>query len=257
MISVIILNWKRPDNIINDILPKIVNYKLVSEVIVSHGNSKTYFETPELKIVKHYRDENMNTKLGVALRFSRSCDAKNDCILIIDDDMLPSENYVNKMYKKYKKNPNVIIGSEKRYVSETKGYSNKKFLMGDQQIVLTQILMTNKSICKDFMNEKYKMNDFALKAKPVWNGEDILLNLIYIKNYNKTPIYLKPTNDDVNKLKTNNAISSDTGHYKYRREFSKAALERYDINTNYNYIKLLVLLFLLFLLIVYIIKVGK
>ena len=107
------------------------------------------------------------------------------------------------------------------------------------------------------MNEKHKMNDFALKAKPVWNGEDILLNLIYIKNYNKTPIYLKPTNGDVKKLKTNNAISSDTGHYKYRREFSKAALERYDINTNYNYIKLLVLLILIFLLIVYIIKVSK
>ena len=48
MISVIILNWKRPDNIIKDILPEIINYKLVNEVIISHGNKETYFEIVEL-----------------------------------------------------------------------------------------------------------------------------------------------------------------------------------------------------------------
>jgi hypothetical protein len=253
MISVVILNWKRPDNIVDHILPKLVNYKLVSEIIISHGNSKTYFQTPELNIVKHYQDEKLNANLGVALRFSRSCDAKNDCILIIDDDMLPSENYVNRMYKEYKKNPNVVIGSTKRYVSATNGYSIKGFLPDDQQIVLTQILMTNKTICKDFMNEKNKMNDFALKAKPVWNGEDILFNLIYIKNYNKTPIHLKPNGDDVTKLKTNNAISSDAGHHEYRQNFSKAALERYDIDTiNYIHTNVLVFVIVILLLIIYI-----
>lgn len=253
MISVVILNWKRPDNIVDHILPKLVNYKLVSEIIISHGNSKTYFQTPEFNIVKHYQDEKLNTNLGVALRFLRSCDAKNDCILIIDDDMLPSENYVNRMYKEYKKNPNVVIGSEKRYVSASKGYSVKSFSPDDQQIVLTQILMTNKTMCKNFMNEKSKMNDFALKAKPVWNGEDILFNLIYIKNYNKTPIYLKPNGDDVTKLKTNNAISSDAGHYEYREQFSKAALERYDIDTiNYIHTNVLVLVIVILLLIIYI-----
>ena len=56
MISVVILNWKRPDNIINDILPKIVNYKLVSEVIISHGNSKTYFETPHATQIKRLQN---------------------------------------------------------------------------------------------------------------------------------------------------------------------------------------------------------
>jgi hypothetical protein len=157
------------------------------------------------------------------------------------------------MYKEYKKNPNVVIGSTKRYVSATNGYSIKGFLPDDQQIVLTQILMTNKTICKDFMNEKNKMNDFALKAKPVWNGEDILFNLIYIKNYNKTPIHLKPNGDDVTKLKTNNAISSDAGHHEYRQNFSKAALERYDIDTiNYIHTNVLVFVIVILLLIIYI-----
>ena len=108
-------------------------------------------------------------------------------------------------------------------------------------------------MCKNFMNEKNKMNDFALKAKPVWNGEDILFNLIYIKNYNKTPIYLKPNGDDVTKLKTNNAISSDAGHYEYREQFSKAALERYDIDTiDYIHTNVLVLVIVILLLIIYI-----
>jgi len=255
MISVVILNWKRPDNIKNDILPKIINYNLVSEVIISHGRSETYFQTPDIKMVKHYKDENLNSNLGVALRFLRSCNAKNECILILDDDRLPSEEYVNKMYELFQKDKNVIIGSVKRYVSPSIGYSNnKKNVENENKIVLTQILMTNKKMCKDFMNEKDKMNDLALKAKPVWNGEDILFNLIYIKNYNKSPIHLEPINKDVILLKNNDAICKNTGHYEYRRKFSKTALERYEINTNTYNIKLVISLIVILVIIIYLIK---
>jgi hypothetical protein len=254
MISVVILNWKRPYNIKNDILPKIINYNLVSEVIISHGKSETYFQTPGIKMVKHYRDENLNPKLGVALRFLRSCNAKNECILILDDDRLPSEEYVNKMYELFQKDKNVIIGTVKRYVSP-KGYSNKeKNVANEKKIILTQVLMTNKKICKDFINEKEKMNDLALKAKPVWNGEDILFNLIYIKNYNKTPIHLEPKNNELILLKDNDAISSNTGHFEYRKKFSKTALERYELNTNTYNIKLIISLIILLVIIIYLTK---
>ena len=256
MISVVILNWKRPDNIKNDILPKIINYNLVSEVIISHGRSETYFQTPDIKMVKHYKDENLNnSNLGVARRFLRSCNAKNECILILDDDRLPSEEYVNKMYELFQKDKNVIIGSVERYVSPSIGYSNnKRNIENENKIVLTQILMTNKKMCKDFMNEKDKMNDLALKAKPVWNGEDILFNLIYIKNYNKSPIHLEPINKDVILLKNNDAICKNTGHYEYRRKFSKTALERYEINTNTYNIKLVISLIVILVIIIYLIK---
>ena len=255
MISVVILNWKRPDNIKNDILPKIINYNLVSEVIISHGRSETYFQTPDIKMVKHYKDENLNSNLGVSLRFLRSCNAKNECILILDDDRLPSEEYVNKMYELFQKDKNVIIGSVERYVSPSIGYSNnKRNIENENKIVLTQILMTNKKMCKDFMNEKDKMNDLALKAKPVWNGEDILFNLIYIKNYNKSPIHLEPINKDVILLKNNDAICKNTGHYEYRRKFSKTALERYEINTNTYNIKLVISLIVILVIIIYLIK---
>ena len=255
MISVVILNWKRPDNIKNDILPKITNYNLVSEVIISHGNSETYFQTPDIKMVKHYKDENLNSNLGVALRFLRSCNAKNECILILDDDRLPSEEYVNKMYELFQKDKNVIIGSVERYVSPSIGYSNnKKNVENENKIVLTQILMTNKKMCKDFINKKDKMNDLALKAKPVWNGEDILFNLIYIKNYNKKPIHLEPINKEVTLLKNNDAIFKNTGHYEYRKKFSKTALERYEINTNTYNIKLVISLIVILVIIIYLNK---
>jgi len=109
-------------------------------------------------------------------------------------------------------------------------------------------------MCKDFMNEKDKMNDLALKAKPVWNGEDILFNLIYIKNYNKSPIHLEPINKDVILLKNNDAICKNTGHYEYRRKFSKTALERYEINTNTYNIKLVISLIVILVIIIYLIK---
>jgi len=264
MISVIILNWKRPDNIIKDILPEIINYKLVNEVIISHGNKETYFKTPEYSIVKHYHDADLNDTLGVARRFLRATNAKNDCILILDDDRLPSENYVNQIYEEYKKDPYTVIGTEKRYVSIKNGYKDhvisntKPKQQGDILIVLTQTLMTNKQLCKNFMDKKDKMNDFALKAKPIWNGEDILFNLIFIKDFNKKPIHIKPENE--RNLKTNDAINNIPGHYTYREKFSRAALERYEIveynhkRFKYNTIILLLLLLLLLFLVIYIFR---
>jgi hypothetical protein len=258
MISVVILNWKRPNNIIKDILPEIVNYKLVNEVIISHGNKETYFKTPEYSIVKHYHDADLNDTLGVARRFLRATHANNDCILILDDDRLPSENYVNRIYEEYKKDPYTVIGTEKRYVSFKNGYNKDQILsykkpeQGDILIVLTQTLMTNKQLCKNFMDKKDKMNDFALKAKPIWNGEDILFNLIFIKDFNKKPIYIKPENE--RKLKTNDAINDIPGHYTYREKFARAALERYEIVEHnsgcfkYTTIFLLLVLYLLFLI---------
>ena len=93
MITAVILNYKRPQNLIKHIIPKLSNYNLINEIIISHGNINTYFSTPEYRNIKHYYDATLNDiTMGVALRFYRATFAVNTCILILDDDLLPSKN---------------------------------------------------------------------------------------------------------------------------------------------------------------------
>jgi len=44
-ISVVILNFNRPDYIKNNIIPELNKINLIDEIIISHGKEKTYFES--------------------------------------------------------------------------------------------------------------------------------------------------------------------------------------------------------------------
>jgi hypothetical protein len=226
MISVIILSWKRPNNIINNILPAITKYKLINEVIISHGNDDTYFLTPQFEMVKHFYDKELNDNtLGVARRFLRAADANNDCVLFIDDDRLVSEKYINKMYKKYCDDPFTIIGADKRYISLTFGYTESKKIVSTE-IVLIGTTMSNKNICKKFMENCYIMTDYAKKSTPIWNGEDIFFSIILLTKYIKSPIYIPPEKEDIKELDNSFAISKNKDHYLYRKKFSRIAIIR-------------------------------
>ena len=95
-ISVIILNFNRPHNLVKSL--KILNeYDRIGEIIVSHGKPSTYVEFEESK-VKNIKDFELDKLYGSALRFLRALDAKHNIILFLDDDTLPDENTVNSTY---------------------------------------------------------------------------------------------------------------------------------------------------------------
>ena len=244
MITIVILNYNRPDNIKNTILPQLSKYKIVNEIIISHGNISTYFSTPEYINIKHFYDSDKNEKLGVSLRFERGIEASNDCVLFIDDDKLPSEEYVNTLYSKFIKDPIQIIAMEKRFISPT-GYfyylPKLKRLLHDKpffsifykRIVLTQVMMTNKKCCQDFLDNKFKIENITTKktVKPIWNGEDIIFNVIFIKKYRKKPIHIPPSKKDgtVTDLPSPYAISDNPDHKKYRDLLSKKSYFIYKL----------------------------
>ena len=43
MISLIILNWKRPNNIEKHILPYLEDNRIIDEIIISHGRKESIF----------------------------------------------------------------------------------------------------------------------------------------------------------------------------------------------------------------------
>jgi hypothetical protein len=258
MITIVILNYKRPDNIIKNIIPQVSTYELVNEIIISHGNISTYFSTPEYTNIKHFYDSDKNEKSGVSLRFERAIESSNDCILFIDDDRLPSEKYVNTLYSEFIKDPLQIIAMERRYISPYGYHSYYPFIKNHKKIVLTQVMMTNKKCCYDFLEQKNKIEYIttAKNVKPVWNGEDIIFNVIFIKKYRKKPIhiYASKKNGSVINLPSPWAISSNDDHVPYRNFLSKKAYLTYNLssvnNTNNNFWIILLIILLIILIIV-------
>ena len=43
-ISMVVMNWLRPHVLTDVILPVVTKYKLIDEIIISHGREDTYFE---------------------------------------------------------------------------------------------------------------------------------------------------------------------------------------------------------------------
>jgi hypothetical protein len=235
MISVVILNWKRQQNIIDHIIPKIIQYDLINDIIISHGNISTYFSTPEYPNIKHYYDSDKNMSLGLSLRFFRAVEALNNCILFIDDDKCPSEKYVRNLYSKFIEDPIQIIAVQKRYISPLLGYYRWPILKNlfEKKIVLTQIMMTNKQCCYDFLAEKNKIEYItkSKKSKPTWNGEDIIFNVIFRKKYRKEPIHIRSSEENgyIDQLDSPYAVSNNKGNRRYRNILSRKAYSKYNL----------------------------
>ena len=96
-ITVIILNYNRPHNL-DKLIPEIINYSDISEIIISHGKKDTE------KIINHPKIINETTlrnKYYAATRYEVAKLAKNEIILYLNDDLLPSETLIKNLLKNY------------------------------------------------------------------------------------------------------------------------------------------------------------
>ena len=111
MLSVVILNWERPFNLMNVILPNLEKIPFVDEIIISHGREDTTFEyeSEHCRLV-HRRDENLNLEYGLALRFLAAGYARNDTILMVDDDVLVLESSISELLDEFIREPDVVHG---------------------------------------------------------------------------------------------------------------------------------------------------
>ena len=72
----VVMNWLRPEVLQNDILPNMVKYELLDEIIISHGREDTYFEFDDPKIVNRKDWGDINEYYGLSRRFLASSEAK-------------------------------------------------------------------------------------------------------------------------------------------------------------------------------------
>ena len=103
--SLDILNWKRKRNVIF-IVNNMVKFDFINEILISNGNKEhslqknDFIKSDKIKI---YDDWIINNNYGLDLRYINALRAKNDNIIIMDDDIDISENELNRLIDEYKK----------------------------------------------------------------------------------------------------------------------------------------------------------
>ena len=82
----VVLNWKRPTNVAR-ILSGWQASGIVTEAIVWNNNPRATFRHQWANVINAAPD------MGLYTRFAAACLARNDCVLIQDDDLeLPAES---------------------------------------------------------------------------------------------------------------------------------------------------------------------
>lgn len=236
-ISVVILNFNRPEYIQNNILPIITNIDIIDEILISHGKKETAFEDSHYKVKSLNHWGEYNEKYGLARRFLTAKEAKNEYIIIMDDDIIPSDDTVKTLYNKIKTDPERIYGLYGRGVNKNNLYQFTN-LFGKVAIVLTRFLITHKNMVHHFLDnyqEIEKNNPMIKNSKPYWNGEDITFSLLSITKYGKLPeaLDLQHTNRIANYLNMSEGISTGNNeHLNYRQELTAKLIEQLDLSEN-------------------------
>tara|TARA_R110000824_G_scaffold335526_2_gene522082 strand:+ start:147 stop:1001 length:855 start_codon:yes stop_codon:yes gene_type:complete len=220
MLSVVILNFNRPNFIKHNIVPQLNKYHTVDNIIISNGKKETALDIDETTCLEHHNIH--NEEYGLSLRFLSALSAKNEYILIIDDDIIPSEETIEFLYSKIQEDKNRIYGIYGRNIKKYTGYEYTN-VFGEVPVILTRCLICTKEMCQYYIDNFRKYESEKVKqSTPYWNGEDILFSLLSIKKYDKLPIAfdMKHYNRLANYVNIDEAVSFGRDHQEYRKEIT-------------------------------------
>jgi Glycosyl transferase family 64 domain len=185
-VTVVLMNYARPRMLqvsTSSLLPVLLQHPAVTEILLCHANAKTAFAYHHPKVINIDAVET-NQQLGMALRFYYCNNtATNEWVIHVDDDMELDESAINELIYHMRINPHRIVGHYARQynfwkVPHRHGYDFGTVTEGPAEVILTKLLVTERRICHEFLRHAHLMNDMALTATPVWNGEDIFLSLV-------------------------------------------------------------------------------
>jgi hypothetical protein len=224
MTSLIILNWKRPENV-----KKLINHyqsmDCIDEIIISNGNKETAItnDTNKVRIFNDY-SEKYNDVFGLDRRFVCGLRAKYNTLIICDDDMQLAENDVKKILHIYHQNDKRIVGNKGRDLRNSYQPSD---VWGEQtDIILTQFLVCQKKMCHLFFLCKPMVEEIYKSGTPYGNGEDIFFSFI-------VGIYFRTKHRSVNtnfkQLPEPHAISHLPNHRSYRDKLCRFLITNREI----------------------------
>lgn len=203
-VSVLILSWKRPDNV-KQIIQAQSQYSIVDEIIVFNNNReiKLTLSNPKVKLIESSFDFGLRTRWILGLL------ARNSTLLFQDDDILLPEKTIRIL-------TNAVVDDNERAYSlhgrnpTSDGHYSVRKAFGEVEIVLTRALCLHKKTIPAVIAAEQL---FFKSAHNYTNGEDIFLSYCMNAQYGKKPIakHLPHTN-----LPGPDAVSDRPGHVSQR-----------------------------------------
>lgn len=182
MFSVVLLNYHRPSNIQDKILPILVELEDCAEIIISHGKKETFFESSHAKVICR-DDSTIDSIWGVGRRFLAALDCRSDIVVFLDDDVLPIPKNLIELVKYCMAEPERLHGSrDTGRVINNQGYFARVPQDGKARVILTQCVAAHKTKIQNYIEWIQKPENLEIllilqNAKPVFNGEDITFSL--------------------------------------------------------------------------------
>ena len=233
-VSVVILNWNRPGWLRRVILPLLARQPLVDEVQVSHGRESASFsyKSRHCEII-HRRDWDLNDRYGLALRFVAAREAKNEAVLIVDDDLVVPSRSVTALKSFFDQAPFTLHGIFGRRIGPGYEYSYDGWERGETPVVLTRCLMMHRSYADVFLEAEESAAELITRGSPKWNGEDIFLSLLSVRKTGALPrAYDLPFRNvwrmhrgSISRTEVPQGDSEKMDHRSYRSWFTREVVE--------------------------------
>ena len=233
-VSVVILNWNRPVWLRRVILPLLARHPLVDEIHVSHGREAACFAYRSRRCeIIHRHDWDLNERWGLALRFVAAREASNDAVLILDDDLVVPGRSITALKSFFDEAPYTLHGIFGRRISPAYDYSYDGYERGETPVVLTRCLMMHRSYADVFLEAEPSAAELITRGSPKWNGEDIFLSLLSIRETGALPrAYDLPFKNvwrmhrgSVSRTEVPHGAREKLDHRAYRSWFTREAVQ--------------------------------
>jgi hypothetical protein len=237
-VTLVIMNCHRPFALLNTIIPFYDLYcnDIIDQAIIYHAKEETMFNYTFIsknifaQTIYNSEDEKRYVLFNRYIQPGKY--AFNECILIVDDDVIPSRKLLLDTYDSWKKNKMNIHGSKGRTCEEPPlfTYSFRDNNCDRASIILTSFLMVSLQIIMLAIKEEPIFYELTKHYRPIWNGEDIFLSLLAVNLTNQKNFVIAEEGEMIIFKRDSHAISSGDQHVRYRTQLVSILCEYYKID---------------------------
>jgi hypothetical protein len=230
-ISVVILNWARPNNV-RKIVDALVKYDEIGEVLILMVNSNvsadfTYNHSKVRQIVDHP----LYKRFGIAYRFHACAHQTHfESVLIQDDDLLFTNDDIRHLIAAPRR-PACFDFAARLHRYSPVGDPN---IEGPPLMCLGRVMLVDRMLCNEFFRFSPLMDSFFIRNpfhNKHWHGQDIFIGLVHLYLSNGSSPYFLHEPKHI-ELPDTHAIHRMSGHFEHRR----ALVEEATRILNFTYI---------------------
>ncbi len=231
-ITLAVTNHARTSNTVK-IVDRAVRYDIVDEIIVWDDpidpEKPVYFNHSKISVIRASEFRPMK-KWGLLGRFKWALLARNENILIQDDDQLLYESAIVRMLEAKNEDPDRLVCYFGREIVDATGaityLTRKARAPSHPPICLTKSVLTDRRFCLETVRLAPIIDDFAARGTPYWNGEDIWHSLVALKTTGKLHTVLVINYKEYKLLPSPHGISDNKqfNHTLFRIAFTQEAV---------------------------------